>query len=94
MFVALDVRVSVTHWQTCPDCHGSGRRADGYSGTDKLGRPHARTVGCEPCCSTGKVPVVSVAGRVPAQLVEKMAAVTDLAPGVTIGDLDFTAEVA
>lgn len=94
MFVEMDVRVSVTGWMPCGECGASGWCFVGFSGLDSLGRNHARTVGCDTCSTTGMVPVISVAGCVPAELLDSMASVTEISGGGPVGDLNFSADVA
>jgi DNA invertase Pin-like site-specific DNA recombinase len=88
MFARLDVRVNITGWSECGECSGRGRVIDPEIITLPSGKRMRRQRGCPTCSGAGRIPHIRVTGALPAELVEHLAEVVDLAvpPG---SDLAF-----
>lgn len=93
----LDVRVTVSGWEKCSSCGGSGMTAGRSTGGRGTG------VGCPACSAGGYVPLVRIDGRVYDRVVDAIAVEGgDLANGASnasVGDvtdvgLPFTVAVA
>lgn len=89
MFSRLNVRVVITGWTGCVECAGRGKVLDTEMIQLDGGRNYRRRLGCPTCGGSGRLPHIDVSGSVPAELMDHVGAMVELAvhPGP---DLPFT----
>lgn len=76
---ALDVQVSVTGWEPCQPCEGSGWVQATFAGPRQKGQP--RRVICPACLRTGRTTLWSITGEVPATLLDPVEPPAQPQPG-------------
>jgi hypothetical protein len=88
MFSRLNVRVVIKGWTDCAECAGRGKVLDTEMIQLEDGRNYRRHLGCGTCGGSGRLPHINVSGSVPADLMDHVGDLVELAvpPG---SDLPF-----